>query len=311
MPRDCWRSGRRARTATPGWRPTVGSKLSGHQRQQTGRRPDSGRLMETGRDHVTQQSLTTDLGKLGVRAGQQVLLHASLRSLGWVDGGAAAVVGALRDVLGPVGTLVVPAMTPGNSDTSRLYQERTQGMTWWQRRRYRCGMPPFDPASTPGAGTGHIAEHVRTGDGAVRSAHPQSSFAAIGAQSKHFMRGHAPDCHFGERSPLARLYEAGGQILLLGVGYESCTAFHLAEYRYTADPPRRRYACVVMRNGRRKWWHYQDVVLDDSDFAAIGKALAATDSVRTGTVGAAEAALIPLRAAVDFAVDWLAVYRDS
>jgi aminoglycoside 3-N-acetyltransferase len=265
--------------------------------------------MGSGRVFVTRQSLATDLYKLGVRADQQVLLHASLRSLGWVDGGAAAVIGALRDVLGPGGTLVVPAMTSGNSGTSRLYQERTQGMTWWQRRRYRRGMPPFDQARTPGTGTGQIAEYVRTCAGAVRSAHPQSSFAAIGAYGEHFMHGHAPDCHFGESSPLARLYEAAGQILLLGVSYASCTAFHLAEYRYTAAPPRRRYACVVTRSGRRKWWHYQDVVLDDSDFAAIGEALAAAEGVRTGTVGAAEAALIPLRAAVDFAADWLAAHR--
>jgi len=265
--------------------------------------------METGRPYVTRDSLATDLRKLGVGAGQRILLHASLRSLGWVDGGTATVVGALRDVLGPAGTLVVPAMTPGNSDTSRLYRERARDMTWWQRRRYRRRMPPFDAATTPGTGTGLIAEQVRTSEGAVRSAHPQSSFAAIGALSEHFMHGHAPDCHLGERSPLARLYDADAQILLLGVGYANCTAFHLAEYRYTAHPPRRRYACAVLRNGRRKWWHYRDVVLDDSDFAAIGEALAATNNVSTGTVGAADAALIPLRTAVDFAAAWLGAHR--
>ena len=265
--------------------------------------------MATGRPYVTRDSLAADLRKLGVGAGQHILLHASLRSLGWVEGGATAVVDALCDVLGPAGTLVVPAMTPDNSATSRLYLDRIRGMTWWQRRGYRRRMPPFDPAATPGTGTGQIAERVRTSEGAVRSAHPQSSFAAIGALSEHFMHGHAPDCHLGERSPLARLYEAGAQIVLLGVGYASCSAFHLAEYRYTAHPPRRRYACVVLQKGRRKWWHYQDVVLDDGDFAAIGEALAATNNVSTGTVGAADAALIPLQAAVDFASAWLSVHR--
>ena len=240
-----------------------------------------------------------------------MLLHASLRSLGWVEGGAAGVVGALRDVLGPVGTLVVPAMTPGNSNTSRLYREQARDMTCWQRRGYRRRMLPFDAATTPSTGTGQIAEQVRTSEGAVRSAHPQSSFSALGALGEQFMQGHAPDCHFGERSPLARLYDADAQILLLGVGYASCTAFHLAEYRYTSHPPRRWYACVVLRNGRRKWLRYRDVVLDDSDFTAIGEALAATNNVSTGTVGAADAALIPLRTTVDFAAAWLSAQRSQ
>lgn len=267
--------------------------------------------MHPGRAFATRQSLAIDLRKLGVAAEQQILLHASLRSLGWVDGGAAAVVGALRDVLGPAGTVVVPAMTPHNSDTSRQYQQRTRNMTWWQRRQYRRGMLPFDPATTPGSGNGQIAECVRTSKDAVRSAHPQSSFAAIGANRERIIRDHAPDCHFGDRSPLARLYETGAQILLLGVGYEACTAFHLAEYRYMTYPPRCRYTCVVLRNERRKWWRYEDVVLDDSDFAVIGEKLATMDIVRTGTVGAADSALIPLSAAVDFASAWLAAHRSG
>jgi aminoglycoside N3'-acetyltransferase len=53
------------------------------------------------------------------------------------------------------------------------------------------------------------------------------------------------------------------------------------------------------------------VVLDDSDFTVIGEALAATNNVRTGTVGAADAALIALRTGVDFAAAWLSVHRSQ
>lgn len=254
-------------------------------------------------------SLAGDLRRLGVAEGRPILLHASMRSLGRVDGGKAAVVAALRGKIGPCGTLVVPAMTPDNSDTSRAYQRRTAGMSRWQRRVYRRTMPAFDPATTPGTGTGLIAEYVRRSPGAVRSTHPQSSFAAIGADAGRFMRHHADDCHLGEQSPLAVLYEAGAQILMLGVGYDSCTAFHLAEYRYTPWPPKRRYACVVRQDGRRQWWLYDDVVLDDSDFTAIGAALEATGWVTNGTVGSAAAKLIPLREAIDFATAWLAAHR--
>lgn len=267
--------------------------------------------MEPGRTYATRPSLAGDLRKLGVRVGQSVLLHASLRSLGWVEGGAAAVVGALRDIVGPAGTLVAPAMTAQNSTTSPAYRERTQGMKARERRRYRGAMPAFDPATTPGFRTGIIAEYIRTSAGAVRSTHPQSSFAAVGASAERFMRHHADDCHLGESSPLSRLYEAGALILMLGVGFDSCSAFHLAEYRYTEKPPRRRYACVVKRDGRCQWWQYEDVVLDASDFIHIGKALEAAYPVAKGTVGSADATMIPLREAVDFAATWLAAHRSQ
>src|SRR5689334_19612096 len=61
---------------------------------------------------VTRASLAADLAALGVRRGDTLLVHASLRSLGWACGGPVAVVLALRDALGPDGTLVVPAQTP-------------------------------------------------------------------------------------------------------------------------------------------------------------------------------------------------------
>jgi aminoglycoside 3-N-acetyltransferase len=265
--------------------------------------------VQSGRVYVTRNSLADDLRKLGVRPSHPILLHASLRSLGWVEGGAEAVVSALRDVVGPAGTLVAPATTSENSTTSPAYKHRTRGMTAGQRRRYRSCMSAFDPATTPGGGTGLIAEHIRTSADSVRSTHPQSSFAAVGADAGRLMHRHADECHLGEDSPLAALYEADAQILMIGVGYDSCTAFHLAEYRYTDRPPRRRYACVVMRDGRRQWWRYEDVVLDSSDFNDIGTALAATPHVIRGTVGSADATLIPMRAAVDFAAAWLAAHR--
>lgn len=254
---------------------------------------------------LTREELAEDLRRLGVTPGGVVLVHASLRSLGTVDGGAAAVVDALRACVGPAGTLVVPALTPDNSDTSSVHRERTRGMTEAQRRRFRAAMPAFDPAATPSTGMGQIAERLRTTPGAARSAHPQTSFAAVGPLAERLMDGHALDCHLGEDSPLAAMYAAGAQILLLGVGYDVCTAFHLAEYRYTPHPPRRSYSCVIERG----WWSYEDVALDDGDFAALGAAFDGSPYVAKGTVGAAHCRLASLPHAVDFAVDWLALHR--
>jgi aminoglycoside 3-N-acetyltransferase len=258
---------------------------------------------------VTRERIVEDLGRLGVERGQTLLVNASLSHLGWVDGGARTVVEALRDAVGrDEGTVVVPAGTEENSSFSRAHRAATKGMTWDELRAYRNLMPAFDKHTTP-SGMGAIAEALRTSDGAVRSDHPQSSFAAIGPAAKSLMAGHRLESHLGEFSPLAKLYDQHAQVLLLGVGYECCTAMHLAEYRYTAHPPMQMYTCVVTSEGKRGWTCYLDVVLDDNDFDEIGKSLAERRPVREQTVGRADCRLLSFRDTVDFAVEWMARHR--
>jgi aminoglycoside 3-N-acetyltransferase len=245
------------------------------------------------------------LRALGVTAGQVLLVHASLRSLGPVPGGAATIVAAIRDVIGSEGTLVVPAGTSSNSDTSRLYLARTAGMTDEEVRRYWAAMPPFDPVSTPSEGMGRVAEYVRTLPGAIRSAHPQSSFAAVGPMAHELMDNHATDCHLGESSPLARLYDTQATILLMGVDYRACTAFHLAEYRYAPSPPVRSYRCVIAMAGEPVWYEYSDVVLDDQYLGELGADFDRAGMAVTGYVMEAYCRLASLVTAVDFATEWL------
>lgn len=257
---------------------------------------------------MNRESLAEDLRSLGVIPGQTLLVHASMRQIGWVSGGAAAVVAALRQVIGRDATLVVPTTTADNSDTSRLYRARTASMTPDEITCHRDAMPPFT-LDRPSVGMGRIAECVRTTPGAVRSEHPQTSFAALGPQAGMFMSDHRFDCHLGESSPLGRLYRAGAWVLLMGVGYEACTCFHLAEYRYRPSPPREIYRCVIADEDDGRWWSYEDVVLDDRDFAALGAAFDQTEHVIRGHVGQAQCLLAPITAAVDFATEWLQQYR--
>ncbi|WP_335935453.1 aminoglycoside N(3)-acetyltransferase [Streptomyces sp. PTD5-9] len=255
--------------------------------------------------------LAGQLSDLGVERGGILLVHASMRAVGPVSGGVRAAVGALRDALGGRGTLVVPSFTPENSDTSPQYLERASGLTDRERAELRARMPPFDPATTPAPSMGRLSEAVRLTGGALRSAHPQTSFTALGPLAREVVGGHLPDCHLGEDSPLARLHELRAQVLLLGTGFATCTAFHLGEYRMPS-PPRRRYRCVVRTGGRRRWWEYEDVALDDGDFAALGADFAGSDggaAVRTGPVGSSTSRLFRLPDAVDFASRWLPAHR--
>ncbi|WP_328222968.1 AAC(3) family N-acetyltransferase [Streptomyces sp. NBC_00104] len=242
------------------------------------------------------------LAELGVRPGGVLMAHASLRGSGLSP---TAVRDALLSALGPGGTLVVPAFTPENSDTSREYADRTEGMDEPQKAGFRASMPPFDPESTPCPTMGALAECVRTTPGAVRSGHPQTSFAALGPRATELLGDHDPHCHLGERSPLSELYEADAEILLLRVGFEVCTAFHLAEYRLSPPPPTRTYRCVVRDRG---WIEYEDVDLYDGDFEEIGERLP-RDLRTEREVAGRTTVLIGMRDAVDTALKQMSGYR--
>ena len=224
-----------------------------------------------------------------------------------MDGGALAVVNALLEAVGPRGSGGADRDGGELADLAGVYgPHRAHGAG--RDRGVFPEVPAFDKDITPTT-MGAIGEALRTADGAVRSAHPQSSFAAIGPQAASLMADHSLECHLGEDSPLAKLYKLGAHVLLLGVGYAACTAFHLAEYRYAKNPPRRMYWCVIVTNGRRHWERFEDVVLDDKEFGLIGESLDGEIPVKRGYVGDAESRLMPMIQVVDHATQWMSWHR--
>jgi aminoglycoside 3-N-acetyltransferase len=123
---------------------------------------------------------------------------------------------------------------------------------------------------------------------------------------------HDLDSQCGERSPLATLERLGARVLVLGAGFGSCTAFHLAEYRVPgAAPMKTDGAAVRTADGGRAWATYQDLDLDEDDFERIGEHLVSTGTVRTGRVGAADCHLVDLATAVRVAAAWMAEHREG
>jgi aminoglycoside 3-N-acetyltransferase len=254
----------------------------------------------------TVTTLAADLRTLGVAAGDVVLLHSSNKSLGYVVGGAQAFVQAMLDVLGPGGTLVVPTHVSDNSDPAG-WQHPPVPQAWWPIIRHEA--PGFDPAVTPSRWMGVLAELVRTWPGARRSGHPWLSFAALGARAEAVIADHRLDDALGEQSPLGAVYRLNGKILLLGCGHDANTSLHLAEWRQPNPPRGERGASIRQPDGSSAWVTWTDVLEDESDFEELGEAFEKEIGASVGPVGSATARLMSQRAAVDFAVDWIATHR--
>lgn len=247
----------------------------------------------------TRDRLSDDLVALGIGPGQLVMLHVSMRSLGFVVGGAMSVLDAMLDVLTPTGTLMMPTHSGDHSDPAG-WNAPPVPAEWVDE--VRATMPAFDPARTPTWGLGVVPELFRTWPGVLRSAHPAVSLAARGPLAADIVRTHPLDDPHGEASPLALAYDRGVKLLLLGVGWNRATLLHLAERRARPDAEPIPVGAPVLCEGRRVWQTYRDYESDPEQFITVGEALAAAGHVTVGRVGSAEAMLVDGRTAVDTGV---------
>lgn len=249
----------------------------------------------------TRQSIAIDLINAGLNPGMTVIVHSSLSSLGWVCGGPVAVVQALIDTITPTGTLVMPTHSGDYSDPEP-WEAPAVPKEWYQT--IRDTMPAFDPQLTPSRGMGRIVEVFRTWENVVRSTHPKVSFAALGKHTETVIKNHSLDYSLGEKSPLARLYDLDASVLLLGVGYDSCTCFHLSEYR-SGKAKLNKFGAPILEKGKRIWKTYKDIEFDTDHFVEMGEAFERTSNVRISKVGSAQTKFFAMKDAVNFGVNWL------
>lgn len=161
---------------------------------------------------------------LGLRRGDRVLVHSGISNIGRVRERAPAVVGMLRELIGENGLLLFPVFP----FESLMYH-------------YLSSNPTFDTKRSP-TKMGALTTVALMDPDRARSIHPTHSVAGFGADAKGFLDGHHLDeTPFGEHSPFWRLADAGGKILVLGVGLSSVTNFHLTEDRLGDDFPVRVY----------------------------------------------------------------------
>ena len=181
----------------------------------------------------TRKQLKQDLQKLGVCAGDKLLIHSSYKSLGGVEDGAQGFFETVTELLGEEGTLILPTLS---FDTVGFDQ------------------PYFDVKNTPSC-VGYLSEYFRTQfPGVIRSMHASHSCAVYGRDAEEWVKDHELDLTpVGEHSPFTRLPKAGGKILMLGCDPASNTSMHgveeVAQAPYTFDLDRKVHYVLIAADG--------------------------------------------------------------
>jgi aminoglycoside 3-N-acetyltransferase len=162
---------------------------------------------------VTRERLEADLKKMGLQAGDHVIVHSSLSKMGYVEGGAKALADAILNVIGKNGTLMCPCFA--HQTFSKYYLDTN---------------PVFDIVHSPSK-AGAFTEYIRGLPGAKRSFHPTDSVCAIGPLAEYFTNSHFGQLTpYNQHSPYYKLAEKNGKILNIGVPLNtSCTNLHTLE----------------------------------------------------------------------------------
>ena len=204
-----------------------------------------------------------------------LLVHASFSRVGPVEHGPRGLIAALLAAIQPSGTVVMPSMSDDDDH-------------------------PFDPSTTSCAGMGIVAETFWRLPGVLRSDSPHA-FAAIGPHAEPILAPHPIDVPHGLHSPVGRVYEQDGQVLLLGVGHDANTTIHLAENLAGVRYRQWKHA-LTMVNGQPTRVEYGEVDHCCEQFSLMDAWLDVSGRQLRGQVGHAEARLMRARDVVDAAL---------
>lgn len=243
-------------------------------------------IFQAVQNFVEKSGLLDGLRSLGLEAGDLVMVHASMRKLGPVNGGADAVLDAIAEVLGPDGTLVMPLGSPDDI--------------------------PFDAYTSPAEpDIGFLAERFRLREGTRVNNHPAGRFGAAGRLADYILHPVPHNDYLGPGSPLERFAKGGGRVLRMGADADTITLTHYAEY--LADLPEKRSVSrqYKLADGRR----ITVESLDDSDgivdwaggdyFAQIWLDYLSAGRARTGRIGNCAAELLEAADFVNWAASWM------
>lgn len=261
---------------------------------------------------ATADELAEALRGAGIQRGGIVMVHARISALPWIPGGTESVVRAVLDAVGADGTVAAFAG----------WEDNPYHLASWppeKQQAYKNGMPPYDPAvSESRRSHGRFPERLRTMPGAHRGPHPEMNLVAVGPKADWLTRGALEDDPWDERSPLGRLVEADGTVLLLGSPLSTLTVIHHAERVAKAEPKRwHSYQMPVRVDQETQWRDFRAIetsrgVFDydrytngESYIEVIGRSALEAGAGHEADVLGARCHFFQARKLVQHAVDWI------
>jgi aminoglycoside 3-N-acetyltransferase len=221
---------------------------------------------------ISVSRLTEQLPTLGVTPGSTLLVHCAFSKVQPVETGPLGLIAALQNALGPEGTLVMPSMTDDDDH-------------------------PFDPKTTSCRGMGIVADTFWRLPEVKRSDSPHA-FAARGPMAARITAPHPVDIPHGLDSPVGRVYDLDGWVLLLGVGHAEDTTIHLAEFlagvRY-----RRKKSLIRLENGSPARLYYAEIDHCCQNFSLVDRWLDESKLQTRGRVGQADGRMVRSRNIVE------------
>lgn len=251
----------------------------------------------------TKNDLILDFKGIGLSKGMNLMVHSSLRSLGYVVNGANDVIDALLEIVGEEGILMMPSHTGDKTDPAD-WKNPPVPAEWVPI--IRDSMKPFDPKTTPIRGRGNIPDTLLLYDGVFRSSHPIESVIAKGKRAKEFVESHPLNQSEGIESPIGKLYQNDGYVLLIGVDLSSNTSLHLAEY--IVDVPYLKTANVkalVTEGKNRQFVRLERYPESSKGFINIEKDLLQNNLIKISMINKAEIKFMKLKPVIDFVVERL------
>jgi aminoglycoside 3-N-acetyltransferase len=252
------------------------------------------------------EELASDFCKMGIRAGDIALLHASVRAVGEVAGGPDSIHLALKSALTPEGTMMMYASCP------QYYDEVGRGnLTTDKEHELLEKLPAFDPITARAArDNGALVELFRTFSGSCVNPHV-ARFVFWGKQTEDLIFPQPWNYALGKNSALERFLHLDGKIVLLGSDHDAVTFLHYVEH--VADFAGKRilrYKVPVLENGGQVWRSMEEVDTSDGAhanwpdrfFAKIVDGFLAKTGNSGGRVGEAMTYVLNARELFDFAL---------
>lgn len=230
---------------------------------------------------VVKQDIVEALNSIGIVKGDLIEVHSSLKSFGYVVGGAEVVVQALMETVGEDGTIIMPFH---NSNNTEPIDWQLPPISIGLIDEVRNNIPAFNSQTTTLRGMGAIVENFRLHDNTLISDHPCYALIGWGRLKEAILSNQKLNLPMGEGSPFERMYDLNAKVLLLGVDYDSCTGMHLAEY-FSKTNPIILQGSAVFEKGKRVWKKYLDVELNSEKFLEVGKKLESKKLVNYVTIG--------------------------